>query len=299
MYVTPTALTQFSDYLHFDEDVVVYDCETTGLSPVRAGSKAECHIIQLSAIRLPHLCVGGFGEPIGEREWYIRAVEAIPDRISDMTGITRDFLADKPDEDEVFPEIRDFFRDAAVCGYNNNDFDDLFMDEMYKRHGERFAPFLSLDMYKVSKMMLSLRQVSDYKLPTVAAYHGFTKGPLHDSTENVSMTLGIMKKYAEELDRREAETGSMIPSYSTGVKVRVTGLSRYERGRLRRIYVNTASRDVAFFMDVATLEWKCKDRGMSTDRFNMPDMISQALRLARAKNERELAQYGKAGRRPA
>ena len=30
MYFTPTILTAFADFLHFDEDIIVYDCETTG-----------------------------------------------------------------------------------------------------------------------------------------------------------------------------------------------------------------------------------------------------------------------------
>ncbi len=292
MYFTPTILTAFADFLHFDEDIIVYDCETTGLTPVQKGSEPACHIIQLSAIRLSHEYVNGFVE-IEEREWYIKPVESIPDKIAELTGITDEFLADKPTEDEVFDDIRTFFSDTAVAGYNNRSFDDLFMDEMYKRHGMRFKPYLSLDIYPISQNMVSPKDVKNYKLATVAAHYGFGDEIFHDASNDARITMELMKLYADALLDREEKTGSMIPDYDAGIKVRVTGISRYERGRMRRIYVNTVDRNVSFYMDTYNLGWSCKDKNMSTDRFNMPDMISQALRAAKVSSERELAQYGK------
>lgn len=292
MYFTPTILTAFADFLHFDEDIIVYDCETTGLTPVQKGSEPACHIIQLSAIRVSHEYITGFGD-IEEREWYIRPVEAVPDKIAELTGITDEFLADKPTEDEVFEEIRDFFADTAVVGYNNRGFDDLFMDEMYKRHGMRFRPYLSLDMYPVSQNLLSPKDVKNYKLATVAAHFGFGAEIFHDASDDARVTMELMKIYADAMSEREEKTGNMIPDYDAGVKVQVTSISRFERGKLRRIYVNTANKDVSFYMDTYNLGWSCKDKDMSTSRFNMPDMISQALRVARVSSERELAQYGK------
>ena len=292
MYFTPTILTAFADFLHFDEDIIVYDCETTGLTPVQKGSEPACHIIQLSAIRVSHEYITGFGD-IEEREWYIRPVEAVPDKIAELTGITDEFLADKPTEDEAFEEIRDFFADTAVVGYNNRGFDDLFMDEMYKRHGMRFRPYLSLDMYPVSQNLLSPKDVKNYKLATVAAHFGFGAEIFHDASDDARVTMELMKIYADAMSEREEKTGNMIPDYDAGVKVQVTSISRFERGKLRRIYVNTANKDVSFYMDTYNLGWSCKDKDMSTSRFNMPDMISQALRVARVSSERELAQYGK------
>lgn len=292
MYFTPTILTAFADFLHFDEDIIVYDCETTGLTPVQKGSEPACHIIQLSAIRVSHEYITGFGDA-EEREWYIRPVESIPDKVVEVTGITDEFLADKPTEDEVFEEICDFFADTAVVGYNNRGFDDLFMDEMYKRHGMRFRPYLSLDMYPVSQNLVSPKDVKNYKLSTVAAHFGFGDEIFHDASNDARVTMELMKLYASAMNEREEKTGNMIPDYDAGVKVQVTSISRFERGKLRRIYVNTTNKDVSFYMDTYNLGWSCKDKDMSTSRFNMPDMISQALRVARVSSERELAQYGK------
>lgn len=290
MYFTPTMLTSFADFLHFDEDIIVYDCETTGLTPVKKGSEPECHIIQLSAIQLAHEYTSGF-RTLAEREWYIKPVETIPDKIVELTGITDEFLADKPSEDEVFEEIRDFFDGMAVVGYNNREFDDLFMDEMYKRHGERFQPYLSLDMYPVSQNMVSPKDVKNYKLATIASHFGLDDVMFHNASGDVAATMELMKNYERILMEREEKTGNMTPDYNAGVKVKVTGVSRYERGKMRRIYVNTADRDVSFYMETYNLGWNCKDKAMTTDRFNMPDMISQALQMTKCCSERELAQY--------
>lgn len=290
MYFTPKVLSQFADFLHFDEDIIVYDCETTGLTPVAKGTEPECHIIQLSAVRLSHGYMEGF-QALEEREWYIRPVETIPDKIVELTGLTDEFLADKPTEDEVFEEIRDFFADTAVVGYNNLAFDDLFMDEMYKRHGERFTPYLSLDMYPISQNMISPKDIKNYKLKTVAAYFGLDGIMFHDASGDVTATMEIMRNYEGHMISQEIKTGNMTPHYNAGIKIRVTGIARYEKGKTRRIYVNTADRDVSFYMDTYNFGWSCKDKNMSTDKFNMPDMISQALKMAGASSERELAAY--------
>lgn len=290
MYFTPTMLTSFADFLHFDEDIIVYDCETTGLTPVKKGSEPECHIIQLSAIHLAHEYTGGF-HTLAEREWYIKPVETIPDKIVELTGITDEFLADKPSEDEVFEEIRDFFDGMAVVGYNNRGFDDLFMDEMYKRHGERFQPYLSLDMYPISQNMVSPKDVKNYKLATIAGHFGLNDVMFHNASGDVTATMKLMKNYERILMEREERTGNMTLDYNAGVKVKVTGVSRYERGKMRRIYVNTTDKDVSFYMETYNLGWNCKDKTMSTDRFNMPDMISQALQMTKCRSEGELAQY--------
>ncbi len=290
MYFTPTILTSFADFLHFDEDIIVYDCETTGLTPVQKGTEPECHIIQLSAILLSHDYTEGF-HVLDEREWYIRPVETIPDKIVELTGITDEFLADKPTEAEVFEEIREFFADTAVAGYNNRGFDDLFMDEMYKRYGKRFQPYLSLDMYPISQNLISPKDVKNYKLATIAAHFGLDGVMFHDASGDVKATMSLMRLYARTLMEREEKSGNMIPDYNAGVKVTVTGVSRYERGRMHRIYVNTTDPAVSFYMDTCNFGWSCKDKNMGTDRFNMPDMISQALKIAKASSERELAQY--------
>ena len=77
--------------------VMVYDCETTGLSPEKN------HIIQLSA-RKCFVSEEGF-EEMESRTWYICPGYALPEKIVELTGITDEFLSGMPKEAEVFHEI--------------------------------------------------------------------------------------------------------------------------------------------------------------------------------------------------
>ena len=289
MYVTPKMLQTYIDFLQFDEEIIVYDCETTGLTAKKTSSSPECHIIQLSAKKLKHEYWIGFHE-IEEREWYIKPVEPIPEKITELTGITDEFLADKPSEEEVFQEIKEFFGTSYVAGYNNISFDDKFMSEMYKRYGETFNPFMSIDIYKLAQIMISPNEVPNHKLATIASYFGMDNIMFHNASGDVEATRMIMEQFEKQLIQREIETGSMIPEYKAGETVKVTSVSRYEKGNYKRIYVNTTDRNITFFMDVKNKQWSCKDK-KSCDRYNMPDMISQALAIAKCRSEEELAEY--------
>ena len=79
-----------------ETEICMFDTETTGLNAM------EDVIIQISAIkcRLPDM------EEIGRIDYYINPEKPLPAKITEITGITDDFLKDKPTEKEIFPEIR-------------------------------------------------------------------------------------------------------------------------------------------------------------------------------------------------
>lgn len=292
MYKTPIVIHNFAEFIETAEDVIVYDCETTGFNPVGSASKPQAHVIELSAKKFMYLPFVGF-LPLEERLWFIQPVEFLDEKIVKLTGITNEFLEDQPSEDEVFPEIKEFFGNAIVCGYNNQRFDDMFLREMYKRYGAEFAPAISLDVYKLAKEMIDPTEVMDYQLKTIASYCGVPQDLYHDASYDVDATTHVAEHLMRRMEDTYKKTGNWIPSYEGGIKIKVSGVSRYERGKTKRIYVNTTTPDVTFYMDVSSLQWSCKQKDIDTDRFNMPDIISQALRLAHVSSERELAQYQK------
>ena len=292
MYKTPMIICNFAEFVETAEDIIFYDCETTGLNPVGSAGKPQAHVIELSAKKFMYLPFVGF-LPSEERLWYIRPVESLDPKIVELTGITDEFLEDQPSEIEVFPEIQNFFGNAIVCGYNNRKFDDIFLREMYSRYGATFAPMMSLDAYKLAQEMIDPTEVTDYKLQTIATYCGVPQDLYHDAAYDVDATVHVAERLMKRMEETYKTTGNMIPSYHGGIKVKVSGVSRYERGKMKRIYVNTTTPDVTFYMDASTLQWNCKQKDIDTDRFNMPDVISQALRFAHASSEKELAQYQK------
>lgn len=292
MYKTPTVIYQFAEFFESAEDIIVYDCETTGLNPVSSGNKPQAHVIELSAKKFMYMPFVGF-LPLEERLWYIRPVESLREDIVKLTGITDEFLADQPAEEEVFPQIMEFFGNSIVCGYNNLRFDDIFLSEMYKRYQQVFNPMMSLDVYKLAQEMIAPSEVVNYRLQTISAYCGAEQDMYHDAAYDVDATVDVAQYLMRRLEDNYRETGILIPPYTGGIRVKVSGISRYERGKLKRIYANTTTPDVTFYMEIPSLQWNCKQKEIDTDRFNMPDVIAQVLKIARVGSEQELTKYGK------
>lgn len=292
MYKTPTVIYQFAEFFESAEDIIVYDCETTGLNPVSSGNKPQAHVIELSAKKFTYMPFVGF-LPMEERLWYIRPVESLSEKIVELTGITDEFLADQPAEEEVFPQIMEFFGNSIVCGYNNLRFDDIFLFEMYKRYHQVFNPMMSLDVYKLAQEMIAPSEVVNYKLQTISTYCGAEQDMYHDAAYDVDATVDVAQYLMRRLENNYRETGVLIPPYTGGIRVKVSGISRYERGKLQRIYANTTTPDVTFYMEIPSLQWNCKQKDIDTDRFNMPDVIAQVLKIARVSSEQELTKYGK------
>lgn len=172
--------------------LIIYDCETTGFKP------EENHIIQLSA-RLCCVMENGFLEEVGQAEWYINPGYCLPDNIVELTGISDDFLGEKPFEVEVFKEIADFFGREAILGYNNHKFDDLFLKNMYVRYGCPFEPSVSIDLYKIIKDVLEPGETENKKLSTVAAYFGFAEDveQFHNAVSDTKATFFCFNRCLE------------------------------------------------------------------------------------------------------
>jgi ATP-dependent DNA helicase DinG len=87
-------------------NLVVFDFETTGLSPERH------EIIEIAAVRWED---GRLGERFHS---LVRPERDIPDEVSRLTGITADTLADAPDLETVLPQFLAFIEGRVLAGHN-------------------------------------------------------------------------------------------------------------------------------------------------------------------------------------
>ena len=159
----------------YNKPLIVYDTETTGLSP------NECHIIQLAGkVLSSNLSVRS------EFNFYINPGYALPDKIVELTGITDKMLHNKPKEDEEFDEIYDIFGSTPYVIGHNVSFDNGFMESMYERHGETFNP-TSICTCKMARELLIL---PNHKLQTVANYYGINVD-FHRADADVEATYRI------------------------------------------------------------------------------------------------------------
>ena len=125
-------------------EFVIYDLETTGLSPDR------CEIIQIAAVRFRGGCVA-----VGETFFsYAKPSQPIPGFIARYTGVTDANVAEAPRPHEVLSEFARFVgARAGLIAHNGHRFDSRFMDATCRRHGLGTRPVHSIDSIHLSRRM--------------------------------------------------------------------------------------------------------------------------------------------------
>lgn len=84
---------------------VSIDLETTGLNPKRD------RIIEIGAIRVEQ------GEITGEFSTFVNPGRKLEERITELTGIREEDLAEAPELDEVFPQLLEFIGELPLLGH--------------------------------------------------------------------------------------------------------------------------------------------------------------------------------------
>lgn len=258
--------------------MIVYDLETTGFSPVAN------HIIQISA-RKCFVSDEGL-EEAESRNWYINPGYSLPEKIVEITGITDDFLADKPTESAVARQIIDFFGHEPVTGYNNERFDDKFMVQLFERYGASFSPDVSLDLYSVIKDVIDPGETENKKLPTVTKYFGLEDeiAQFHNSDGDTLATLLCFNKCIELCHRKQNE------SYQNQIKCTVKSIAPWQSPKdwkQKRIYVETDG--VTFWFDVLNRVWNLKEKTDRIARYDMADIIQQVYAITGCADENAFA----------
>ena len=85
---------------------VSIDLETTGLNPKRD------RIIEIGAIRVEQ------GEITGEFSTFVNPGRKLEERITELTGIRDEDLAEAPELDEIFPKLLEFMGDLPLLGHS-------------------------------------------------------------------------------------------------------------------------------------------------------------------------------------
>lgn len=260
--------------------VMVYDCETTGLSPEKN------HIIQLSA-RKCFVSEEGF-EEMESRTWYICPGYALPEKIVELTGITDEFLSGMPKEAEVVHEIAGFFEDMAVAGYNNIQFDDAFMDAMYTRNGLTFQPQESIDIYQVVKAVILPGETVNYKLGAITKYLGLSGeiSRFHNAEGDTMATLLVANRCIGRCREKCRRSARRL------IRTKVVRISRWENPRSqrqKRIYVETE--DTTLYFDCLSHTWSTKEISDMISRYDMEYVIVQVMKATNCHSETALAKW--------
>ncbi len=164
--------------LKLDKPLVVFDLETTGVSPRRD------RIIELAAIK-----VMPDGTEI-EKCWLLNPTVPIPPETSSIHGITDEIVKDCPTFKDKAGEIFAFFEGCDLSGFNADRFDIPCLEEEFARVGRAFVPSQRrhVDVQRIYHKM-ERRDLS----AAVQFYLGRNHDGAHGAEADTRATLEVLK----------------------------------------------------------------------------------------------------------
>ena len=165
---------------------VAYDIETTGLR------SAFDSIIEIGAVRV----VDGM---ISEEQKFTFQTFVHPyktrinDHITGITGITNEMVRNAPEMWDAFNEFADFVGDDILLGFNNNIFDDRFI-ERAGRYANRVITNKSFDVLTYAKRFKNALGAENLKLGTVSSLLGIENPQAHRALADAITTARVYLK---------------------------------------------------------------------------------------------------------
>ncbi|QFP77301.1 PolC-type DNA polymerase III [Deinococcus sp. AJ005] len=175
-------------------NVVVFDLETTGLSPERDA------IVEIGAVRVVDgrieetqkyetlvKPVGDFGQPL-----------LIPWRVERIHGISNEMVRHAPTMTEVLPEFLDFVGDSAVVAHNIG-FDSGFMRANAQRQGLVWKPAAEHCTVQLSRRAFPRERAHNLTVLAERLGLNFAPGGRHRSYGDVQVTAQAYLRLLEML----------------------------------------------------------------------------------------------------
>lgn len=268
-------------YAHPGAVVAVFDTETTGLNP-----ETTDHIIEFAGM-LWVVQEDYSLRQLSQVQVYIKPPFPVSEKITELTGISNVYLADKPCEEEVVDIIRTFLKQADFVAGHNVPFDIRFVNSTMLRN-RRPSPISDfLDTLDLAKDVIEKTSVENYKLGTLLAACHLDEGlQFHSAIDDVKATSilleTLLKKYAAQTDAPiELDEPTVI------------GVQYWEKHGLARIYVNTDKGSI-FFQS----ETYFGSKDMDVTRINLEKLKQDAIEFAGVRTFYELLRFrGSVGKR--
>jgi DNA polymerase III epsilon subunit family exonuclease len=173
-------------------EFIVFDVETTGLTPLDGD-----RIIEIAAIKLKDL------KPVATFHSLINPLRDIPASATNVNQITADMLTDAPTAEAFLPGIIDFIGGGCVVGHNVK-FDLNFLCHELSLSGRRLREETpAIDTLKMAKALIPY--LSSYKLSHIAGALGITIGETHRALSDVQLTVDVLMRLMDMAGDRNIE----------------------------------------------------------------------------------------------
>ena len=168
------------------EDYVVFDLETTGVSPYND------EVIEISAVKARK------GKVVEEFSQLVNPKRTIPFAASRVNNITDDMVSDAPFFDEVLRHFLEFVGEDVLVGHNIQSFDMKFIN----RDCERYFHQLITNDY-VDTLILAKRCFPEWRhrrLGDLADYYGISTQGAHRALADCRMNQRVFELLGKEMN---------------------------------------------------------------------------------------------------
>ena len=193
-----------------DGEFVVFDIETTGLSPIKDA------IFEIGAVLVID------GKEIDSFHTFVDPGRPIPYQITELTGRRDADVAGAPSQEDAMKAFLEFVGDRNLVAHNAS-FDVGFVYETCLRYGIQYTPGY-IDTLPLARVMLP--HLKNHKLNTVAAYLGFSDFRHHQADEDARATAYIFTTLLKQLKDEDIVDLSQINDYLAKSADRKTGKGR-------------------------------------------------------------------------
>ena len=171
------------------KDYVVFDLETTGVSPLTDA------VIEISAVKVRD------GQIVDEFSTLVNPKRRIPYGASRVNGITDEMVADMPVFEEVLKDFIDFIGDDILVGHNIHDFDMKFIHRDCEAFFRLFLGNDYIDTLPLARKCLPL--LGHHKLTDLATYYKIPAEGAHRALNDCRMNQQVFERLGEELKNGE------------------------------------------------------------------------------------------------
>ena len=174
------------------EDYVVFDLETTGVSPYND------EVIEISAVKARK------GKVVEEFSELVNPKRTIPFAASRVNNITDDMVSDAPFFDEVLRHFLEFVGENVLVGHNIQSFDMKFI----YRDCERYFHQLITNDY-VDTLILAKRCFPEWRhrrLGDLADYYGISTQGAHRALADCRLNQRVFELLGKEMNTETKKT---------------------------------------------------------------------------------------------
>ena len=178
---------------------VVFDIETTGLSP-----KNDV-MTEIGAVVVEN------GEITETFSTFVNPHRPIPEKITELTGITDAMVADAPDEAEAVKAFLEFVNGRVLVAHNGHDFDTRFIRVAAERAGVAYTCACIDTLPLAQALYPGLRS---YRLNNIGKHLEIPPFNHHRATDDAKALAQIFQHMLEEFPRKEV---TLLENINTGL----------------------------------------------------------------------------------